>query len=510
MSSARRAAGPPPAQVYETHTGVVLLCGERAYKTKKPLRTDFLDFSTPALREHACARELRLNARLTPDVYLGVAQLTDPEGGPAEPVLVMRRMPADRRLSALLAANELPAADLTALVELLADFHRTARRGPDIDHAGTADALRDRWRALLDPLRAGPAELIDPQLLDRIDRRAMTYLAGRADLFGERIAQGRIVDGHGDLLTEDIFDLDDGFRILDCLDFDDQLRYVDGLDDIAFLAMDIEYLGHFELADAVVASYQRAVHDPAPVSLRDHYIAYRAAVRAKVDLLRAGQGDSTAGGRLRRHLRIAEARLDDSAVRLVLVGGLPGTGKSTVATRLAERSGAALLSSDHLRKEMVGAARIGGELGRFGAGRYSPANRTRVYDELLDRARGLLTRGVSVILDASWTDQDERARAATLAEDVAAELIALRCVCPRALAHRRLGDRRGSESDATAEIADAMAACETAWSRAVTLDTSAPLSDTVASAHDAWHRGGSVPTGRALNRNIPRTQETTP
>lgn len=494
MNPAQCAAGPPPAQVCETHTGVVLLCGERAYKTKKPLRTDFLDFSTPALREHACARELTLNARLAPDVYLGVAHLSDPEGGPAEPVLVMRRMPAHRRLSALLAADELPAADLTALVDLLADFHRTARRGHDIDREGTADALRARWRALLDPLRSGPAELIEPDLLDRIDRRAMTYLEGRAELFEDRIAQGRIVDGHGDLLAEDIFDLDHGFQVLDCLDFDDRLRYVDGLDDIGFLAMDFTYLGRPELADAFVANYQRAVNDPAPESLRDHYIAYRAAVRAKVDLIRAGQGDATAGVRLERHLRIAAERLDQSAVRLVLIGGLPGTGKTTVATRLAERTRATLLSSDHLRAELASTGQIDGGIGRFGAGRYSPAHRARVYDELLDRARGLLARGVSVILDASWTGQEDRRRAETLAGDVAAELIALRCACPRDLAHQRIGDRRGSESDATAEIADAMAASDVAWPGAGTLDTSAPLIETVAVAEEAWRRGATSST----------------
>ncbi|APE34876.1 hypothetical protein BOX37_13995 [Nocardia mangyaensis] len=483
---------PPSAQVHETHSGVVLLCGERAYKTKKPLRTDFLDFSTPALRERACARELTLNARLAPDVYLGIAHLSDPEGGPVEPVLVMRRMPAHRRLSALLTANELPTADLTALVDLLAEFHRKARRGSDIDQAGTAGAVRGRWRSLLDPLRTGPGELIDSELLDRIDRRAMTYLEGRAELFEDRIAQRRIVDGHGDLLAEDIFDLTDGFRVLDCLDFDDQLRYVDCLDDIAFLAMDFEYLGHRRLADEFVANYARAQNDPAPASLRDHYIAYRATVRAKVDLVRAGQGDSTAGARLNRHLRIAADRLDNSAVRLVLVGGLPGTGKSTVAARLAERTGAALLASDRVRVELANTAQITGDIGRFGVGRYSPANRARVYDELLDRARELLTHGVSVILDASWNSEEERRRAAKLAGDVAAELIALRCVCPRELAHQRIGDRRGSESDATAEIADAMADFEIEWPDAVTVDTSAPLAESVVAAYNAWH-GDSAP-----------------
>ncbi|MFC9964491.1 hypothetical protein ACFVH4_09625 [Nocardia ignorata] len=145
MNPADAAPAPPaPAQVCETHTGVVLLCGTRAYKAKKPLRTDFLDFSTPALREQACARELALNARLAPDVYLGVSNLDDPEGGPGEPVLIMRRMPQHRRLSALLVANTVSATDLAALVELLVGFHDQAPHGPDVDRAGTADGVRGR------------------------------------------------------------------------------------------------------------------------------------------------------------------------------------------------------------------------------------------------------------------------------------------------------------------------------------------------------------------------------
>lgn len=495
MTPALGSAGSPPAaQVHETHTGVVLLCGDRAYKVKKSLRTDFLDFTTPALRERACARELTLNARLAPDVYLGVAHLSDLEGGPAEPVLIMRRMPEHRRLSALLTAGTVPATDLAALIDLLVEFHNGAQHGPDIDRAGTCSAVRGRWRSLLDPLHAGSADRVDLALLDRIDRRAMRYLEGRAPLLEARIAHGCILDGHGDLLAEDIFDLPDGFRVLDCLDFDDRLRFVDRLDDIAFLAMDFEFLGHPERADQLVADYLRAADDLAPASLRDHYVAYRATVRAKVDMIRAGQGDRTASRRLRRHLEIAADRLDRGAVRLALIGGLPGTGKSSVAVALAARTGAVVLSSDHLRKELARAGEIGGDIGRFGAGRYSAANRARVYDELLDRARELLAGGVSVILDASWIDPGDRRRAEALATELAAELVALQCRCPTEVAHQRIRQRHGHshESDATVDVADAMAASDTVWPDADTVDTGGALAESVAAAYRTWHGGSRV------------------
>ncbi|MGW5924066.1 bifunctional aminoglycoside phosphotransferase/ATP-binding protein [Nocardia fluminea] len=490
---------PAPARVHETHSGVVLLCGDRAYKAKKALRTDFLDFGTVALRERACARELELNRRLAPDVYLGVAHLSDVGGGPVEPVLVMRRMPEDRRLSALITArdDEHPV-DLPALVQLLVGFHDRAERSSEIDRAGSADALRDRWRSLLGPLREASGELVDIPMVERIEQRAMRYLDGRTSLLDSRINDGHIVDGHGDLLAEDIFDLPDGFRVLDCLDFDDRLRYVDRLDDISFLAMDFDFLGHAELGDRLVADYLRAAGDRAPTSLRDHYIAYRATVRAKVDLIRLGQGEAAAGPRLRKHLSIAAQRLERAAVRLTLIGGLPGTGKSTLAAALSADTGAVLLASDHVRKELARVAALDEEVGRFGAGRYCAAGRARVYDELLWRARVLLASGVSVILDASWVDPDDRRRATEMADAVSADVVSLRCVCPTALAHQRIGRRRTHESDATAAIADAMAATAGPWPEAVTVDTGGPLADSVADALRAWHSGTRHTAGLEL------------
>ncbi|WP_433192580.1 AAA family ATPase [Nocardia sp. CA-107356] len=477
------------AQLRETHTGVVMLYGDRAYKTKKPIATDFLDFSTAPLREHACAREVELNRRLAPDVYLGIAHLTDPAGGPDEPVVVMRRMPEDRRLSNVLADPIVRGSELSALIQVLTLFHHTARRGPEIDRAATPQELRGRWRKLLHSLTGQSADLVDQERLARIDELSMRYIDGRYPLLANRIADGRIVDGHGDLLAEDIFDLADGFRVLDCLDFDDRLRYVDCLDDIAFLAMDLESLGHRELGDRLLDEYLRATADPAPRSLRDHYVAYRALVRAKVDVICAGQGETAARERARRHLQIAERHLEQAAVRLVLVGGLPGTGKSTVATELAATTGAVVISSDDVRKQLLAGHEVTGAIGTYSAGAYAPAGKVRVYTELLARARTLLAAGVSVILDASWIDATDRRRAAALAEETSADLVALQCVCPRALANSRIRQRTARESDATPDIANAMAAAASPWPGATAFDTALPLDHTVAAAVRAWHRG---------------------
>ncbi|MET9492959.1 AAA family ATPase [Nocardia sp. NPDC006630] len=476
------------AQVRETHTGVVLLCGDRAYKAKKPVVTDFLDFGTFEAREHACRRELELNRRLAPDVYLGLSHLTDPMGGPSEPIVVMRRMPDSARLSAQIAAGTVTSVELPELAAELARFHHTALRGADIDRAGRPAMLRRRWHALLRSLAAQPPGAIDQQQLARVRQLALRFIDGRTPLLAARIAEGRIVDGHGDLIAEDIFALPEGFRILDCLDFDDELRHVDCLDDAAFLAMDLEFLGVPALAEEFLDTYLLAMADAPPAALRHHYIAYRAMVRAKTDRIRCAEGDPDAAAHARRHLEIADAHLSSAAIRLVLIGGLPGTGKSTVAAQLATRTGAEVISSDTLRAVMRRSGAVVGGSGTYGEGAYHPDAKALVYEQLLGHARDRLEYGVSVILDASWLDSGYREQARLLARQTHTELIELHCGCPPQLAATRLRNRAPGDSDATPTIADAMAAAASPWPEATVLDTERPIAESSESALYRWNR----------------------
>ncbi|MGW4356818.1 bifunctional aminoglycoside phosphotransferase/ATP-binding protein [Nocardia sp. NPDC004582] len=473
-------------QLRETHTGLVLLFGDRAYKVKKPIATDFLDFSTAAARDRALRRELELNRRWAADVYLGLARLTDPLGGPAEPVLIMRRMPESRRLSTLVDAGEIGRDDLAELAVMLAQFHRNAARGPAIDRAATPEELRRRWETLLNGLRTQPSDELDPSGVARIERLALRFLDGRAPLLADRVAAGRILDGHGDLLTEDIFALPDGFRILDCLDFDDALRCVDGLDDAAFLAMDLEFRGQAMLSERFLDDYLRAADDAAPASLRHHYLAYRATVRAKTNRIRSAQGDPEYAAHARRHVDLALRHLASGAVRLALVGGLPGTGKSTVAAALARAAGAEVISSDTVRARLRAGGAITGAAGVFATGAYLPEAKARVYARMLELARDRLAHGVSVVLDAAWIDDGERDRARALAAATHSDLIELRCECPPRVAGARIESRPPGDSDATGDIARAMAAVAAPWPAATPLDTTEPIDATVARAVRAW------------------------
>ncbi|MES9523579.1 AAA family ATPase [Streptomyces capoamus] len=466
----------------ETHTATLFFVGDRAYKCKKPVAPGFLDYTTVAARRAACEREITLNRRFAPDVYVGLGEFRSPEGEVPEPVVVMRRMPEDRRLSRLVRAGAIVDDALRAVARHLAAWHAAAPRGRDVDEQGSRDALSGRWEASFAQLHALSADGAVPDCLPETERLVRRYLAGRARLFDARVQQGRVVDGHGDLLAEDVFCLDDGPRVLDCLEFDDRLRYVDGLDDAAFLAMDLEHLGAPEAAAWFLARYGEYSADPAPASLWHHYVAYRAFVRAKVSVIQARQGAPGAEAAARRLASLALRHLRTSAVCLTVVGGLPGSGKSTLSGALADRLGVTLLSSDRIRKELAGIPAEQSASAGYGEGLYTPEWTARTYAALLDRAALLLSSGESVVLDATWSDATQREAAAHVAERTSADLVALHCHVPDTVSAARLSTRTAGPSDADPVIAAAMAAREPPWPQAVPVDTSSALERAVAQA----------------------------
>jgi predicted kinase len=267
--------------------------------------------------------------------------------------------------------------------------------------------------------------------------------------------------------------------VLDCLEFDDRLRYLDGLDDVAFLAMDLEKLGFGYLSAQLLDSYADFAGDPAPPSLRHHYIAYRAFVRVKVDCLRGAQGEPNAVADARVSTGIAVRHLRAGAVRMILVGGLPGAGKSTIAGMTADRLGAVLLSSDRIRKECSGVPPLQSARAPYHTGIYDDAHTRRVYHEILDRAANLLALGESVALDASWTDPAFRADAADVARRLSADLLQVECRASPEIRHHRLAGRRAGISDADETVADLMGQEAVAWPNAIGVDTTGPPEKTI-------------------------------
>jgi aminoglycoside phosphotransferase family enzyme/predicted kinase len=486
------ASDPGPGQspsVAETHISILFLVGDRVYKLRKPVRFGFLDFTSREAREADCHREVALNRRLAPDVYLGVADVVA-AGAPIDHLVVMRRMPEGRRLAALVRQGEDVTGCVRSLARALASFHASARRSDEIDEAASPEALLAGWEANFAETAPFVGPVLDPEKEQRLQAQVRRYLAGRGPLLRHRIAQGQVCDGHGDLQAEDVFCLDDGPRVLDCIEFDDRLRYADVLADVSFLAMDLVRLGAPAASRQLLADYQELSGVRFPGSLASHYCAARAYVRAKVACLRGAQGDHWAVQAARGLQELCLSYLEAAAVRMVLVGGLPGTGKSTLARGLADALDAVVLRSDELRRELSPEeARSPAADSGYRQGRYRPEVTAATYRTMLERARVALEQGESVVLDATWQSEAQRRAAREVAGETSSEVVDLACVLPPPEAHRRIEDRRARGEDlseATVAAAEAMAADADPWPSALVLDTSGSKRDTLRKALEAF------------------------
>jgi uncharacterized protein len=483
----------------ETHVSWLVFSGDRVFKIKKPVVLGFLDWREVAAREAACGNEVALNRRLSPSVYLGVGHFIGPDGG-AEPVVVMRRLPAERALSARIGEGDpdLPS-HVTTLADVLAAFHRDAGRSRSISRAATRPALRRLWADNVRQLAAATPNGRMSGEIEEAGRLATRYLASRRPLFNDRIRRGRIVDGHGDLLCDDIFITEDGPQILDCLEFDPRLRYGDVVSDLGSLAMDLEHHGRPDLAGLLLDRYQERSGDHWPPSLTHLWTAHRALVRAKVTYLRSLDVESTESEDMLTDadglVSLALAHLRRAQPRVVLVGGLPGTGKSTLAAGLHQVTGWRVVSSDHVRRTQpssVVAHQDGGTL-------YSAERVDDNYRTVVAEGRAQIRMGRTVILDATWSRDAWRAAAAAMARSVGADLIPLCCVSDDGVAADRLRGRLSAvregrattESEATPEVAAELRSRWEPWPEATTIDTSATAGEALEAALEALGWGGT-------------------
>jgi aminoglycoside phosphotransferase family enzyme/predicted kinase len=476
---------PQPASVTETHVSVLFFVGDRVYKLKKPVSAGFLDFSTRELRLADCQREVELNRRLAPDIYLGVADVRGPDGEPVDHLVVMRRLPAERRLAALVRSGQDVTHCLRQVAHVVAAFHSSAPRSAEISASATVEAVLGRWKDNFVEMMPFVGPVLDPDTSSRVVELATRYLAGRRLLFDRRLAEGRACDGHGDLQADDVFCLDDGPRILDCIEFDDRLRYADVLADVAFLAMDLERLGADDAAQTFLSGYRELSGETFASSLADHYWAYRALVRAKVTCMRHLQGAPDAQAEAVRLFDLCRNHLERARVRLIVVGGLPGTGKSTLAAGIADAKGWTVLRSDEVRKELAGLRSTDRPGVAYREGIYGPSATEATYRELLERARVALSLGEAVVLDASWTDSRWRASAGDIAEATAADLVQIRCTVPAPVAVARLvarGRAGADPSDANPDVAKLMAAEADPWPTAIGVDTTGSGGESLALA----------------------------
>lgn len=457
----------------ETHISWVFLGRGEVFKVKKPVDFGFLDFTELSSRERACRSEVELNARLAPGVYLGVVPVTLSEGGEhmfggsgqvVDFAVHMRRLSAEARADLRLEAHQLRWEDVEALAVTLARFHARAARGPSIAEHGSVSAIARNVEENFAQAKSALRALVPEATEREIEERQLGFLAQRADLFERRVASDRICDGHGDLRLEHVYLADGGSPIvIDCIEFNERFRFADACADVAFLSMDLAFHERVDFKERFLAAYARESHDYELYSVVDFYESYRAYVRAKVNALSLASAASfEARQRLeqqaRRYLLLALAaeRPPIGAPRLIAVGGIIASGKSTFADALGADLGVPVISSDRTRKALLGVEPTAPLSHEPWQRAYAPELTTRVYEELMRLSRVVLQSGRSVVLDATFASQESRSMARATARDLSAPFCFVECRAPREVTRSRLRERASgvSVSDGRLEILD--------------------------------------------------------
>jgi aminoglycoside phosphotransferase family enzyme/predicted kinase len=451
--------GPEISEVepHETHVSMVFLAGDYAYKLKRAVTYAYLDFSTVEQRRRACEAELTLNRRTAPELYLGVQEIRrrpdgrlgwGEDGETVDWLVVMRRFPQDRRLDAVAGAEGLNPPLLHALAAHIAGFHAKAecRR----DHGGAA-ALAEIVRENDACLRGCRSIGFSDRRIRELHDRSNDWVRRVGGLLDQRRADGKVRRCHGDLHLRNICVLDGKPVLFDCLEFSEEFASIDVLYDLAFLLMDLEHQGQPE-SNRVFNRYLDLTGEDDGLAALPFFIALRAAIRAHVTVSVPGQASAGQAAEARRYLDEACAALRPPPARLIAIGGLSGTGKSTiaaaVAAELGARPGARVLRSDVIRKHLFG---LDPET-RLAEDAYAADVTGRVYEAICTQASMALCAGYCAIIDAVALKNEERQSFANVARRAGLPFTGLWLEAPGAALMARVEARTHDASDATREI----------------------------------------------------------
>jgi aminoglycoside phosphotransferase family enzyme/predicted kinase len=449
----------------ETHISWVILCGEFAYKLKKPLDLGFLDFSTMARRRHFCEEELRLNRRFSPELYLAVVPVTQsPEGpvmgGEGEPIdyaVKMRRFDEAQLLDNIAARGELDQALVRSIGRELARLHDELPRchpDPSGTGAGTPAAFEAALEQNFLQLRRYPLGPEEQRQLACVEQWSRRRAAALLPAMAQRVREGWVIDGHGDSHLGNMAVIDGALRLFDCIEFNADFRIVDSIAELALLAMDLEARGHAAEAHRLLSDYLEYRGDFAGLALLDLYRCYYALVRAKVKLLQhpADHPDlleTEAYRELRRYLDLAYRYGQPRRCFLAITRGLSGSGKSTVAGKLVEACGAVRLRSDVERKRQFGLAPEQRSRPEDVARLYSPAMSAQTFQRLEELAASVLAAGFPVIVDGTFLHRRVRVDFRQLARRLGVSFAILDCTAQPELIHQRLLARAQGAQDAS-------------------------------------------------------------
>ncbi len=498
-------------EVHQTHISVVFLAGPFAYKIKKPVNLGFLDFSTLEKRKHYCDEEVRLNRRMAPHVYLGVTPITSEPDAPArvgpltpgpspldergeknviEWAVQMKRLPAEATLECRLERGAVTAEQIRVLAQRVAEFHRHAEANERIAAFGRFAVVAENARDNFTQAEALVGVTVTPAVFERLRALTETHLSRLRDLMETRAKASVPRDTHGDLHLDHVYLFPDeappnDLVIIDCIEFADRFRFADPIADMAFLVMDLAFHGRRDLARLLTDAYFEASGNEAGRGLLPYYSAYRAVIRAKVEGMKLGKPEiapveqQRAKQSARAHWLVALGELEAPTRKpaLVLVAGLPGSGKSTIAHAIAGPGNFHVLRSDVVRKELAGVA----ETMEFNQGIYTDAWTERTYAEVLRRCEELLWHGERVLIDANFRDHKCRLPFFDAARRWGVPIVFIQCTTSPEVTHARLQARRNDASDADwriyLQLAETWEPIGADWQRmSHTVDTSGSVS----------------------------------
>jgi len=491
--------------VLETHISYVLLTGKHAYKLKKAVDLGFLDFTTLASRRFFCEQELRLNRRLAPELYLDVVAITgtidepviDGKGPVLEYAVKMREFPQDALASRVLDRNELGVADIDMLAAKVAAFHATSQKAAADSTFGAPETILRAALANCKSLLAGAASPAERRTIEALHTWTEREHAARNAAFRGRREGGFVRECHGDLHLGNIAVIDGEVTIFDCIEFNEQMRWIDVMSEVAFTAMDLQDRGHAELAHRFVNAYLEITGDYAGLSVLRFYLVYRALVRAKIALLRAIQlppGEARAPLYAERdgYLRLAEAYARSPEPAILITHGITGCGKTTLSQALLEQIGAIRIRTDVERKRLHGLAPTARSDAATARMLYGADATRRTYDHVLHLAASVAAAGFVAIVDGTFLRRWQRDRFRRLAAELGIPFVIVAFSASEGVLRRRVAERarRGTDaSDADVAVLEHQLGVRQSFGAdevgdIVTYDAAAPLAD--ARSPHAW------------------------
>lgn len=449
-------------EIVETHISTVLLTGRYAYKIKKPLNLGFLDFSTLEQRRHFCNEELRLNRRLAPQLYLDVVAIGGSAaapvlngGGPAiEYAVKMRQFDQAGLLDRMLARGELLPAHIDTLAQDIATFHGAIPSAPADSGFGAPQSVQQPAMQNFEQIRALLKKAPDVELLETLRAWTEQEFAARAEDFAARKQGGFVRECHGDLHLGNMALIDGRVTLFDCIEFNNNLRWIDVISEAAFLVMDLHDRRRPDLAWRFLNAYLEISGDYAGIKVLRYYLTYRAMVRAKIACIRATQAglsmpeQTEAWRQFRSYLMLAHRFTQPAHPMLIINHGLSGSGKSTATQTLLEHIGAPRIRSDVERKRLFGLAAQARSNSGINAGLYTADASRMTYQRLAELAHALLENGYNVIIDATFLKRGQRDLLREVAHELHAPFVILDFQASTAVLRERVEARHRLGLDA--------------------------------------------------------------